>query len=146
MAGLRLVGSLAAAALIIGTNAAWSAAPDELETTAPAAPSLSGTPIEEYALDAELIVKDWVLCVSQPLAETLVKAREQSIADAVRAYEELKAARSCGQFAELRVILREPLYVSAEASGYDARIFGALVNIAGGWANAFVVSGAVEGQ
>jgi hypothetical protein len=87
------------------------------------------------------VVKDWVLCVSQSLAESLVKAREQGVAEAEKAYDQLKAAKSCGQFAEMRVILQKPLYVSTE--GDDARVFGALVNIAGGWANAYVVCGAI---
>jgi hypothetical protein len=82
-----------------------------------------------------------VLCISQPLAEQLVHAREVGPESALQAYAGLASARSCGQFPELRVILRDPLYASAANAGYDARVFGALVNLSGDWASAYVVSG-----
>ena len=95
----------------------------------------------DYALETEMVVHNWVLCVSQPLAEQLVHAREAGVEPARLAYAGLASSRSCGQFPELRVILRDPLYSSAADAGYDARIFGALVNLSGDWASAYVVSG-----
>ena len=41
------------------------------------------------------------------------------------------------------MILQQPLYVSGGDAGYDARVFGALVNLSGDWATAFVVSGSL---
>ena len=60
-----------------------------------------------------------------------MQAREEGVDRARSAYAELDAAKSCGQFAELRVILRERLYASSADFGHDARVFGALVDFAG---------------
>lgn len=99
--------------------------------------------LNPYAMDTEVTVENWIVCVSRPLAESLVRARERSIEEAGKAYSELEAGRSCGRFAALRVILQESIYASSATAGYDARIFGALINIGGSWANGFVVSGAL---
>ena len=137
---LHLCRAAAVVALSLSAPSAWSAAPDTLEpdatlpTTARIAPS-------GYALETEMTVHNWVLCISQPLAEQLVRARETGPESALQVYAGLASARSCGQFPELRVILRDPLYASAADAGYDARIFGALVNLSGDWASAYVVSG-----
>jgi hypothetical protein len=90
-----------------------------------------------------MVVHNWVLCISAPSAEELARARTASIDAARSAYAGLSTARSCGQFPELRVILRERLYASADDSGHDTRVFGALVNLSGDWATAFVVSGSL---
>jgi hypothetical protein len=96
-----------------------------------------------FDLETEMVVHDWVLCTSQAMAEQLVRAREESVEEARSAYENLKSARSCGQFSELRVILRERLYSTASGSDYDARAFGALVKFSDEWASAFVVYGSL---
>ena len=136
----------AAAAALVVSSPAWSAAPDTLEPEA-VLPESSGlvAPID-YALEIEMVVHNWVLCVSQPLAEQLVRAREVGVENAMQAYAGLASSRSCGLFPELRVILRNPLYSSAADAGYDARIFGALVNLSGDWASAYVVSGGLPAK
>jgi hypothetical protein len=130
-----------AAALVLACMAspAWAAAPEEIA----ADPSLYGLvagPGKIYELETEMVVHNWVLCVSQALAEDLVRAREESAEKAVAAYVGFAEARSCGLFPELRVILRKRLSTSSGA-GYDARAFGALVNLTGDWATAYVVYG-----
>jgi hypothetical protein len=140
----RLCRAAAVAALV--SSPAWSAAPDTLEPEA-ALPESSGiVPAINYALETEMVVHNWVLCVSQPLAEQLVRAREVGVENALQAYAGLANSRSCGLFPELRVILRNPLYSSAADAGYDARIFGALVNLSGDWASAYVVSGGLPAK
>ena len=94
-----------------------------------------------YDLDTEMVVHNWVICVSQAVAEQLVQAREQSLESALAAYESLKDERKCGRFSELRVILQKPVYRSAADSGHDARVFDALVNLADNWASAYLVTG-----
>lgn len=137
-------GAAAVVALCVAAPVAWSAAPDALPAEEPI-PVVTGisAPID-YALETEMVVHDWVLCVSQPLAEQLARAREGGAESARLAYADLAGARSCGLFPELRVILQQPLYVSSGGAGYDARVFGALVNLSGDWASAFVVSGSLS--
>jgi hypothetical protein len=118
------------------SSPAWAAAPDTAAVT-----NNGIAPAAGYALETEMVVHNWVLCVSQPLAEQLVHAREAGVEIARQTYEGLARSRSCGQFPELRVILRDPLYTSAAGAGYDARVFGALINLSGDWASAFIVSG-----
>jgi hypothetical protein len=138
--GFRLA---AVAACCILASSAWAAAPDEV-AVAPIAPDVVAAPAAiGYALDTEMVVHNWVLCVSAPIAEQLARARTSSIDEARSAYADLSSARSCGQFAELHVILRERLYASADDGGHDTRVFGALVNLSGDWASAFVVSGSL---
>ena len=135
----RIAAVLAAAVIVFP---AWAAAPDVLDDELEvASPPVATAPIADYALDTEMVVRNWVLCISQPVAERLVQAREASVETARSIYAELNAAKSCGRFGELRVILRERLYVSAATSGHDARVFGALVDFAGEWASAYVVYG-----
>ena len=106
---------------------AFAAAPGDLDSE-PATPQVEpAPPIVDYNLDTEMVVQNWVLCVSRTVAEQLVQAREEGVDRARSAYAELNAAKSCGQFAELRVILQERLYASSANSGHDARVFGALV-------------------
>jgi hypothetical protein len=141
------VNACRAAAIVASTliaPAAWSAAPDALpaEESTPLGTGI-GAPID-YALETEMVVRNWVLCVSQPLAEQLARAREAGAESARTTYADLAGARSCGLFPELRVILQQSLYVSSGDAGYDARVFGALVNLSGDWATAFVVSGSLS--
>jgi hypothetical protein len=146
MQGIRL---LCAAASVIMTGVlshAWAAAPDtlELETTnAKAASPAIGAPLIEHKLDVEMTVRNWVLCTTQPLAETLVHAREESPAAAAKAFADLSAARSCGRFAEMQVILQKPIYETMLHSGGQAKVYGALINISGAWASGYVVYGGV---
>jgi hypothetical protein len=135
--GRRLAALLVLSAM---ASPAFAAAPVLLDVE-PQAPARASAAIADYALDTELVVRDWVLCVSEAVAEELVHAREAGVDRARSLYAELNAAKSCGQFSELRVILRERLYASTPASGHDARVFGALVDFAGQWASAYVVYG-----
>jgi hypothetical protein len=121
----------------------FAAAPDDIAVEAPAAPEVAAPVGLDYALETEMVVHNWVLCISAPLAEQLARARATSLDEARSAYADLAGAKSCGQFPELRVILRERLYSSASGSEHDTRVFGALVNLSGSWANAFVVSGSL---
>jgi hypothetical protein len=105
------------------------------------APSAALTVPQDYALDTEMVVHNWVLCVSRAFAEELVLAHEQGPSAARRTYEGLQAGRFCGQFAELRVILQARLTAVSIDRQRDARVFEALVNLSGNWASAFVVSG-----
>jgi hypothetical protein len=98
----------------------------------------------EYVLDTVLVVHNWVLCVSQPEAESIARAREQSATAAEKVYAELAAAKSCGRFAKLGVMLQVSLYRSTPGSDYDARVFAALVNVGAGWQSAFVVAGGLS--
>jgi hypothetical protein len=146
MQGIRL---LCAAASVIMTGAfshAWAAAPDALELDTPtatvAAPAI-GAPLIEHQLDVKMTVRNWVLCTTQPLAETLVHAREESPAAAEKAFADLAAARSCGLFPEMQVILQKPIYETMLHSGGQAKVYGALINISGAWASGYVVYGGV---
>lgn len=123
--------------------AAWAAAPNDVDV--PATSDVALPSRQPFVLEQEMVVHNWVLCVSQPVAEQLVRAREAGANSARETYASLVGARSCGQFPELRVILREPLYASRSAD-HDARIFGALVNLSGSWATAYVVSGGLPAE
>ena len=136
----RLATAMALCCLLPG-GAIAAAAPDTLDQSAPAAP-VPGA----YQLDTEMVVDNWVLCVSQPFAESIAKAREDSAAAAQKVYTDLATAKSCGRFAKLDVKLRQPLYQSAPGGGHDARVFSALVNLGGAWQTAFVVNDDLPAQ
>lgn len=145
MIGLNILRRVAAAAAIcVAVPSAWAAAPDGLEPDA-IVPGAS-TPVHIYELGTEMVVHDWVLCVSQAVAEELAHAREESDEKAKLAYAALSESRACGRFAEMRVILQERLYASSAGSGHDARVFGALVNLSDSWASAFVVYGGLPAK
>lgn len=131
----------AVAALCVVAPAGWAAAPDDLAVVTAAPEAAAVLPAIDYALETEMVVHNWVLCVSAPIAEHLAEARSSGIESARSAYATLANARSCGRFSELRVILRERLNAFADESGHDTRVFGALVNLSGDWASAFLVSG-----
>ena len=140
-------GRLAAAGVFfLSLWPAFAAAPDLLDSEPVVPRATVAAPIADYALDTEMVVRNWVLCVSQTVAEQLVQAREESVERARSAYAELNQSKSCGQFPELRVVLRERLYASSAESGHDARVFGALVDFAGNWASAYVVYGGLPEQ
>jgi len=100
-------------------------------------------PLVGYRLDVEMTVRNWVLCASQPFAERLVRARQESRAAAAKALADLETARSCGRLAEMQVILQDPLYDALVGAGLHAGVYGALINISGEWASGFVVYGGV---
>lgn len=96
---------------------------------------------DPYKLDTEMTVKNWVLCVSERGAESLVKAREESREKGDAVYASLRDGKSCGLFPEMRVILQQSLYEPAPAAAYHARVFDALIQFSGQWAKGYVVSG-----
>jgi hypothetical protein len=142
MIGIRVLGLWAVllAATIAVPAGAIAATSDRVEATGvpPAFDTLPAASAD-FQLGTELVVHDWVLCVSQSSAEQIAKARDEGVAAARAAYADLKAAKSCGQFRELHVILHQPVYESDR----DARAFAASVNIGGGWPDGFVVYGAL---
>jgi hypothetical protein len=142
MRQLRKFGAIAVFSLIVGSGSqAWSAAVDD--TTSIARPGLdfNAPPSGDYPLDVELVVQNWVLCASLPSAEEIVTARAKGAGEARKVFVALSAAKSCGTFAELRVILQKAVYSSAPEAGYDARVFGGLVSFSGNWAAGYLVSG-----
>ena len=116
---------------------ATAAAPDLLDPEPTAA-------MTEYELDTVLVVHNWVLCVSEASAETLARAHRAGAAAVAEAYTDLAAAKTCGRFQKLGVMLKTPLYRSGPGNDHEARVFGALVNIGVGWQDAFVVAGLPE--
>jgi hypothetical protein len=143
---MNRIAKLCRAAAVVGVCAAvpgaWAAAPVGIETELPSGDEAAAAPPASlYELDTEMVVHNWVMCISANVAEQLVRAREEGVEQALSAYDGLKQERKCGRFGELRVILQEPLYKSAAESGHDARAFGALVNLADSWASVFLVTG-----
>ena len=139
------LGAAVVASAVILPLAAFAAAPDNFDEAAPiakATPSLIA-PLD-YQLGTEMVVRDWVLCVSQSFAETLARARATGVEEALAAYSDLKASKSCGQFQQLSVVLRKSLYASASED--NAQVFSAAVNISGHWANAFLVEGGLPAE
>ena len=92
---------------------AFAAAPGDLDPESAVPQAKVSVPIVDYSLDTEMVVQNWVLCISSTVAEQLVHAREEGIDRARSTYAELSAAKSCGQFPELRVILQERIYASS---------------------------------
>jgi hypothetical protein len=143
--------SCVAALLVAATTVlpAFAAAPEALDPVSQSsdvsAPAL-GTPLVEHQLDTEMTVHNWVLCASQPSAQSLVGARQNGADAAAKAFADLKASKACGQFTEMQVILQKPLYETLVDSGAQAGIYGALVNISGSWASAYVVYGGMPNQ
>ncbi len=143
MGHLTKLGAAVLAGAVCLPLAAFAAAPvDDGAGAAKPTPGLIA-PLE-YRLGSEMVVRDWVLCVSQTFAETLAKARATGVEAALAAYSDLKASKSCGQFSQLTVVLHQALYASGADD--DAQVFSAAVNIAGHWANAFVVKGSLPAE
>jgi hypothetical protein len=132
----------AAVGLCLAAAPALAAAPDGLDA-APAAASGALTTIsraDPYRLDTEMTVHNWVLCISADRAESLVRARGEGKARGDAVYADLQAAKACGLFPEMQVILQQPVYEPAAALSSEGHVFGALVKLSGQWARAFVVS------
>jgi hypothetical protein len=132
----------AAVGLCLAAAQALAAAPDGLDA-APAAASGALTTIsraDPYRLDTEMTVHNWVLCISADRAESLVRARGEGKARGDAVYADLQAAKACGLFPEMQVILQQPVYEPAAALSSEGHVFGALVKLSGQWARAFVVS------
>lgn len=130
------LGILAGAAML--ATSVFAAAPDDLD------PEPAAAPATDFALDTVQIVHGWVLCVTSESAESLARARDDGADAAAKAYTDLAAAKTCGRFPKLGVMLKVPLYRSAPDRDYDTRVFQALVNIGAGWQSAFVVAGLPE--
>jgi hypothetical protein len=124
------------ATLALGSmTGAWAATPDALDETAADAKAV---PLA-YSLGTELVVRNWILCTTQPFAESIARAWPSGPAAVLDVYTELAEARSCGQFPEMRVILLERLYESGPAIDNNARVFSASVKIGDGWPTGYVV-------
>jgi hypothetical protein len=132
----RAVATAGIAAML--STAALAAAPDGLD------PEPSAKPAIDYTLDTVLVVHNWILCVTETSAESLARAHAAGAEAAAEVYADLVAAKSCGRFAKLGVMLKTPLYRSGPGQEYEARVFAALVNIGAGWQNAYVVAGLPE--
>jgi hypothetical protein len=125
------------AAVMFAAGPAFAAAPDALDPDPATAPAM---PSAEFKLDTVLIVHNWVLCVSQPSAEAIARARVESAAAADKVYADLATAKSCGKFPKLGVMLQKQLFPQIGQAADPVRVFSAQVNIGVGWQNAFVVS------
>src|SRR5690606_31168137 len=88
------------------SDAAYAAAPADIDPGADESAAI-------YQLDTVLVVHNWVLCTSRDSAERLARAREAGTVVAQQAYAELAAAKTCGKFKKLGVMLHAPLYRSA---------------------------------
>lgn len=135
-----LVASLTFALMTAGAVGAVRDAP-EFDLASPNNSVSLDAPVVEHQLDVEMTVRHWVLCASRAVAEELVHAREASGEAAAKTFADLETTRSCGRLAEMQVILQEPLYEAYLQSGGSAKVYSALVNIAGAWASGFVVYG-----
>ena len=131
----------AAFAFCLGAPSAIAGALVGTDAMPPAAAPAAARPLLIHQLDTEMVVHDWVLCISEDFAEQLARARAVSVERANAAYAGLRENRSCGQFAELLLILRKRLYSSPVESGHDARVFAAEIRLADDWASAYVVYG-----
>ncbi len=127
-----MLGVAALAGIACSPFAVLAAAPDDIDMAAPAKAKQGLIAPLEYKLDTEMVVKDWVLCISQSFAESIARADSPEQARAV--YADLKANKSCGLFPELHVILHQSVY-----SQSAAQVFSAAVNFSGRWANAYLV-------
>ena len=125
-------------ALLVGVSVGAALAAAGADPASVASPAIVAP--DSFKFDTEMTVENWFLCISQPQAETLVKAREESVDAAQKAYAQLSAAKSCGQFNEMHVILQKAVYESAPDSDFRGHIFNALVKFSGSWANGYVIS------
>ena len=141
---LTFAGALATA--VVSAAGAMAAAIEANDPKEPGGSSPEVVVPTDFELDTELVVHDWVLCVSAASAEAIGRARARGVEEALATYADLKAQKSCGQFPELRVILREAIYRSGPDADRDIRVFGASVNIGSSWPSAFVVYGGLPDQ
>jgi len=141
MRGLRILfGAVTLLGASVTSIGAWAAAPAALDPepqTAAGAAAINAPGL--YQLEVEMTVKNWVLCISQPLAEGLLKARETSHDDFLTAYSQAAAAHTCGQMPQMQVKLQKAVYESAPDATNRGTVFNALVNLSGAWAAAYVV-------
>ncbi len=141
---IKLTAAALAGAIMIPCVAV-AAAPDKLDASAPPPPSGLIAPIR-HRMGTELIVHNWVLCVSQDKAEAIAKARAEGIDEARAAYADLVTAKSCGQFAEMHVILHKALYPTGNVANDPAHVYSAAISLSGHWANAYVVEGGLPAE
>jgi hypothetical protein len=126
---MQMIRSLAAvvAASALLSTASWADA-----TKIPA------SAFRDYVLNKEVALKNWVLCNSQPNAESLVKAQDFSKAEALKTYHSLQAESACNMYEDLTAKLETPLRATAKAQAFSAQIYIAAADM---WATAFVVTG-----
>ena len=134
MLHFRIVAGAAALAVML-PSAALAAAPDV------AGPAAHPAPAERFELNTEVVVRNWVLCVSQAYAEELVRASDTGVSEAAAAISRLAGDRSCGLFAEMRVILQAPVFESSPFAAHQAKAYAAQIDLGGRWIPAFVVYG-----
>lgn len=133
----RILSACAAMTALLLLPPAVNAAPTALD------PLAALDPAPAYALDTVLVVHNWVLCVTQPSAETMARAQEESLEAAQKAYDELARAKTCGRLAKLDVLLHKQLYPVVHVE-QATRVFAASINFGKvGWKDAFLVSGAL---
>jgi hypothetical protein len=92
-------------------------------------------------LGREMTVQNWILCTQQAFAERIAQARALGEESARKVYGDLATTKSCGVFATLKVILREPVYATAPGVDHQTRVYRASVSIGGDWPTGFVVYG-----
>jgi hypothetical protein len=109
------------------------------------APAPHVRPAEVFALNSEIVVRNWVLCVSRALAEQVVVARQAGAEKARQTIAELQSTRLCAEFPEMTVILHEPVVATSPFVPYAARAFSADISIGGQWVSAFVVNTRLRG-
>lgn len=134
MQGLRKAGIAVALALALPFGAQASIGPTP-RTQAP----------ELFELNSEIVVRNWVLCITQGLAEKVVQARQAGVDEARRTIAELQASRLCAAFPEMTVILHEPVVAASPFVPYAARAFAADISIDGQWIAAYVVNTRLRG-
>lgn len=130
----------AIAAFCLSAPAVLAAAPDALDPVEASPPATGLSAPIDYSLDTEMVVRNWVICVSQEFAEQLVRARDDSIEKARETYVQLNVAHYCGQLPTMQVILQGAIAESTAVPPRQAKIFNGLVNFAGDWASVFIVT------
>ena len=102
-------------------------------------------PPELFKLNSEIVVRNWVLCVTRALAEQIVLARQAGETQARIAIAQLQSTRLCAEFPEMTVILHEPVVARSPFVPYAARAFSADISIGGQWVSAYVVNTRLRG-
>ena len=123
--------------LLSSVSVALAAAPGEPQS-GPTRPAVSPPPSLQ-TIGTEQVVRNWILCTTQPIAESIARASEEGTTAIVDLYTELAETKVCGQFPELRVILRERLFNAGSIMDDRAQVFSASVKIGDGWPTGFVV-------
>jgi hypothetical protein len=130
------VGTVLGAATALGVafaiSAAGAATPDGSVQGRGAAP-------ERLELSKEVVVRNWILCISQAHAEEVVRATDGGSGETAAVIARLQEEKACGRFPEMQVILERPVAESSPLASRRARAYGARINLGGEWVPAFVV-------